>query len=148
VVIICHNYEEIIMAVNRLLATLEDYLAMKREVGKDCDISELKEASKRVELSLREYLQNYFDRALMEDRRRSSSQTTEVMIMSADRATYSWNDVCKILDALNNAPIPPVNLDDKESIDHWLAVYKEWFKAKKQIVINPSKLDLDFTDIK
>jgi hypothetical protein len=68
--------------------------------------------------------------------------------MSADRATYSWNDVCKIFDALNNAPIPPNNLDDHEGIKHWVSIYKEWFKNKKQIIINPSRLDLDFNDIK
>jgi len=138
------------MSVNRLLASLEEYLAMKREIGDDIELNELRHASDRVELALKEYFQSYFDLALLEDRRKSSSITMKVPVMSPEQATYSWNDVSSLLDALNTAPVPPTRLDDKQGMEHWVSVYREWFKAKRKININPIKkeLDIDFEDLK
>lgn len=139
------------MTINRLLATLEEYLELKREIGKSEDLDELKQASNRVELSLREYIQAYFDLAILEDRRKTSSITSKVDVLSPDKASYSWNDVAKLIDALNSAPIPPKNLDDQEGIENWVSVYREWFKNKKMISIIPAKknevLEIDFNDL-
>lgn len=138
------------MSVNRLLASLEEYLAMKREVSDDIELDELRSASDRVELALKEYFQSYFDLALLEDRRKSSSITMKVPVIAPEQAVYSWNDVSALLDALNNAPVPPNRLDDKEGMEHWVSVYREWFKAKRKINVNPIKkeLELDFEELK
>jgi len=138
------------MTVDRLLASLEEYLDMKREVGTDTEFDALKGASDRVEMALKEYFQNYFDRALLEDRRKTSSITMKVPVLSPEQAYYSWNDVSLLLDALNNAPVPPTKLDDKESMKHWVSVYREWFKEKRKINVNPIKkeLELDFEELK
>jgi hypothetical protein len=138
------------MTITRLLATLEEYFSMKRELGESGQLEELKEASKRVELSLREYVRAHFDRAIMEDRRKTSSLTRKVDIISPDKATYSWNDVVKLLDALNSAPIPPRNLDDAEGLANWIAVYKEWFRNKRNVSLTPinQELSIDFEELK
>lgn len=138
------------MAINRLLAAMEEYLSLRKEVGISVDFDEVKQASKRVELALKEYLQYYFDRAILEDRRKTSSLTTKVDVLSPEQAVYSWNDIAKLLDALNSAPIPMRDTSDDNSIRHWMAIYSEWFRNKKRLDVKPVKreLDLDFDDLK
>lgn len=137
------------MTFDRLMATIEEYLSLKQEIGITAEFEQLGQASKRIELALKEYLQNYFDRALLEDRRRSSSMTTKVNVIQPEDAVYSYNDIVKVLDLLNSAPIPLHDMSDDNMVRHWMAIYSEWFLRKKKIKIQPTnKLSLDLDDLK
>lgn len=137
------------MTFDRLMATIEEYLSLKQEIGITAEFEQLGQASKRIELALKEYLQNYFDRALLEDRIRSSSMTTKVNVIQPEDAVYSYNDIVKVLDLLNSAPIPLHDMSDDNMVRHWMAIYSEWFLRKKKIKIQPTnKLSLDLDDLK
>lgn len=118
------------LPVDRLLSSLEEYLSIKKEIvnGDTSDLTRLKDSKKRIESCLSEYFNINFDKAILEERRRLSSTTRKVTIISE----VSWEDVVKLLDVLNNAPSPMNHISNIEDVKHWMNVYQEWFNRKKK----------------
>ncbi len=135
------------MSINILLAAIEEYLEIKRSGA--TELEELDAASQRFERAFREACQSYFDRAIFEDRRRTSSITTKVDVIHPNEAAYTWDDILQLTDALSNAPVPLKKLDNQEDIILWMKVYAEWFREKRKIAIKPikQKLEIDLDDL-
>jgi hypothetical protein len=130
-----------------LLAALEEYLTLKRESQNSEDLEVLKSARTRVDSCLREYFTENFSKAMLEERRRTSSQTRNMATVSGNSvANVSWENVVKVLDFLNSCPSPLKDVKNPVSAEKWMAVYNDWHQKRMEMlrkILPPLELDLD-----
>jgi hypothetical protein len=136
--------------IDRLLASVEEYFEIRNEVGGSEDLAVLRAAKERVELALNEYFKSTLDRALLEERRRSSSSTRKIDIVNAGEARVSWEDVVKLIDALNSTPMPIRSVEDHTKLHRWMRTYSDWYNNKRTVSLQPiiAPLDLDLEEVK
>lgn len=132
------------MSIDIVLSALEEYLERKREL---CDQTVLESARERAGYVLDEYIQQRFDSAILEERKRSMSPTRKVAIVNPDQIKVTWDEVAKLLDALNSSPVPlkhPKNMSEKDFV-RWMEIYEKWYQYKrvKAMALPSAKLEID-----
>lgn len=147
------------MTIERLLASLEEYLTIKHELasGKleeasEADTDVLSEAKKRFAKAFNEYIDFRTD-AVIEDHEQEVKRrvSTERSVYLADILTNASTMppppdsdeepsrkltlVHPAVIALNCAPMPPRDVDElikTGDIRHWLDAYKRWYKKERK----------------
>ena len=137
------------MNTDQLLASLEEYFSIKQDLLGEEDLEALRAAKKRVDLCLKEYFRDNFDKAFLEERRRTSSETRKMSVVDPAgvvNKNIAWDDVVKILDFVNSCPIPVKDLRDPLKTDKWMKNYNEWYQKRMSVlnkIIPPLQLDLE-----
>ena len=123
---------------DRLLFSLEEYFDLKRDL-RDANSEALLQARERVQLCLEEYVRNHFHKLFLEENRRRLSSTRKMIAVQSPDNHLNWENVVKLLDALNAAPVP------SKELSVWMAAYKEWYQNKRITAVNSinPKLELD-----
>lgn len=144
------------MDIETVLATLEEYFEIKRDLVSSIEPNVLK-AKERAGRALNEYIQKRFDNLMVQQEHRklssSTSTTRKMVIPDASGTKFTWEDIVGLLDALNTPPNPlasPEQLNNQEYVDRWMKSYKEWYLKKRSSAMrslsSPQGLDLDLDD--
>lgn len=131
---------------DNVLTALEKYLELKKNSTEELPVTNAREEAGGA---LNDYIQKRFDTAMLEERRRSLSVTKKVAVVNPSQVKVTWDEVAKLLDALNNSPLPlkePKQMFEKDFI-RWMEIYTIWYQTKRlQAMQLPSaslELDLD-----
>lgn len=119
--------------LNRFLASLVEYIELKRDIGDIDDSFILKDASSRLQKSLNDLLKEQFEIIYQKYNTNYHTRATQQDMTAQKNAIYSWNDIEKMLSALYSAPIPPENITDLQYMEIWMTDYKKWFDDKNKI---------------
>ena len=115
-----------------LLATLMEFIeAQKDHAAGQADTQAVLDATKRFNQALNELI-DYRISLAFEDRRRSLSQERIIIADSINAGIKNMAANIKSISALNSAPPPPHNLDDKDSLKRWQEIYEEWYETKRK----------------
>lgn len=125
------------MTIDRVLSTLEEYFHLKNELitnsdEGEADIHLIEDARFRAKMALNEHIKSQFDAVVNEETRRSSSNiTSKIRVASpTDSTIISWDDVVKMLDALNSPPTP-LKHPTIDNIIVWMDAYKSWYDSRR-----------------
>jgi hypothetical protein len=134
------------VSIDRVLAALEEYFALKRDIGEGDDTI-LVGARARAAKTLNEYIAMRFDALLKSDKQQVSNMVTRKITIPTEQSLHlEWADIANLIDALNCPPLPPKNTPDKT----WVEAYSNWYKTKRLQAINsvspPEELELNFED--
>lgn len=125
------------MAFDKVISALEEYFELKQVTE---DPITVRKARERAKYLLDDYIQRKFDSAMLEERRRSMSITKKVAVVNPNQIKVTWEEVAKLMDALNSAPNPleePKQVESKNLV-RWMEIYTGWYKKKR---IEAMKLD-------
>lgn len=131
----CKIYYGRLMSVDRVLAALEEYFSLKRDLGEIETPVEpnVLAARDRAGMALNEYIQTRFNTLLIEDHHKIESPTIKVQIPDAGALKFSWEDIAGLMDALNSPPNPPSEkqIHNTEAITRWVRIYRLWYSQKR-----------------
>lgn len=142
------------MEINSVLAALEEYFEIKRDIGLFIEAPNLVEARERAGKTLNEYIQKKFDHLLyQQEKRKNTSVTQKIVLPDEENLKFSWDNVASLLDALNSLPnpLPKDKLNNEEAVIKWMNKYEEWFKNKRgtalRSVTSSFQLELDLGEL-
>lgn len=138
------------MTIETVLTCLENYLKLRELEGTE-EEHEYTAARNQAGEALNEYIQKRFDSAMLEERRRSLSITKKVAVVDPSEIKVTWDEVAKLLDALNSSPVPikePKQLAEKDFV-RWMQIYTGWYFNKRlpAMQLTSAKLELDLEEI-
>lgn len=137
------------MKIERVLSTLEEYLELRREVGEvGGDHTVVQSAKERAGLALNEYIRSRFDNLMIEERRSSTTPTRKVDIVNPATAQVAWEEVANLMDALNGAPTPMMDLSNQVGVHKWFVAYKHWYEKKRRDALNVNPVVVEQLDPK
>ncbi len=139
------------MGVEIVLAALEEYFSIKRDVPDEND-SMLDGAKSRAIRALNAYIDLRFNTMMLEEKRKVSTITKKMKAVNPE-TKVSWDGVAAAIDALNSPPQPPVNTNDRAAMERWSGIYNEWYRKTRSkalaSVLPPSQeesIELDMKD--
>lgn len=117
--------------INILITTLLELLDLHKEVSTgQADIDSYNESKKRFSKAFNEYL-DYRNQSFYDDRRSKISQDRIQMADSINSSIKSTAASVRSITALNSAPPPPSDPNDKEAMTHWLKEYQDWYENQR-----------------
>jgi len=115
------------MSVEIVLAALEEYFSLKRDLGdSDNDGVELEPTRDRAVRALNAYIDLRFHTMLLQEKRKTSTVTSRIKPVNPD-TSVRWEGVAAAVDALNAPPTLPTNMGDKASLDRFKSSYDRWY---------------------
>ena len=118
--------------IDILLASLIEYINTKTEhVRGGVEAEHVVESKKRFAAALNEFVDNRVA-AHLEERRRTQSQERISIADSINSAMKSTAVSVKSIAALNSAPSPPPDPEDKDAFDKWVKNYDEWYQCNRK----------------
>ena len=137
------------MSIETVITCLEEYLKSRDLEGTD-EAHIYYMARDRAGYALNDYIQKRFDSAMLEERRRSLSVTKKIAVVDPSEIKVTWDEVAKLLDAMNSAPTPikePKQMAEKDFI-RWMQIYTDWYSGKRlpAMQLTSAKLELDLDD--
>lgn len=138
------------MGVEIVLAALEEYFSLKRELGEEGE-DMLDGAKDRAIRALNAYIDLRFNTMMLEEKRRVSTITKRMKAVDP-KTQVSWEGVSAAIDALNSPPQPPQNPQDRAAMEKWSISYNEWYRKTRnkalKSVLPEEPIEIDLEEIK
>jgi hypothetical protein len=122
------------MGVEIVLATLEEYFSLKRDIGEgDGDGTDLDSTRDRAVRALNAYIDLRFNTMMLEEKRKVSTITKRMKAVDPN-TKVSWDGVSAAVDALNAPPQPSQH---PHPGDKFQDAYKKWYNGtRKKALMN------------
>lgn len=136
------------MPIDKVINALEEYFELKQQSN---DQIIVRKAREQAGYLLNDYIQKRFDAAMLEERRRAMSVTKKVAVVNPEQVKVTWEEVAKLLDALNSVPLPlqePKQMESKNFV-RWMEIYTNWYRKKRVEAMQldaATKLELELED--
>ena len=117
------------MGVEIVLATLEEYFSLKRDIGEgDGDGTDLDSTRDRAVRALNAYIDLRFNTMMLEEKRKVSTITKKMKAVDPN-TKVSWDGVSAAVDALNAPPMPP---KDRLASEKFQDAYRKWYDGTRK----------------
>lgn len=120
------------MGVEIVLAALEEYFSLKRDLGDDDqDGADVEGTRDRAVRALNAYIDLRFSTMMLEEKRKVSTITKRMKAVDPN-TKVSWDGVSAAVDALNAPPTMPKNILDAKSIERFKESYEKWYNQTRK----------------